>query len=76
MRRTKEEFVNLHYFEISGYILDAVSTQRSGAPLATWLGTIQKKLRERLERAYEDLATPAPTLKVEPGKDQQPRKVS
>lgn len=58
MNRTRQEFIDLHYHQFCGLVLDAVTHQRSGGELSLWLKMIQNKIVDRLGKAYDDLAKP------------------
>ena len=56
--RSREEFIRLHEHEFKGYVLDAVTSRRSGGDLALWLEQISRKIEARLGKAYDDLLKP------------------
>jgi hypothetical protein len=53
---TREQFIDRHFHEFCGIVLDGATAGRSGAELSLWLRTMQVRLRERLGRAWEEMA--------------------
>ncbi len=52
---TRQQFIEAHFHELSGIILDAALAGRSGAELSIWLRNTQKKLSEKLGKVFDDL---------------------
>ncbi len=52
---TKEEFIDRHYYELLGFITDAMMQGRSGAIGALWLRSAMTALRHRLGTIYQEM---------------------
>ncbi len=52
---SREELVEKHRHEIGGYVMDALTCGLTGAPLATFLRGMMRKIDQRLNLIHADM---------------------
>lgn len=51
----KLAFIERHRHELAGYVCEAVTTGKAGAPLAAWLRQTMQRIDQRLALMYQEL---------------------